>query len=248
VKRLLLNCDQVFDVLTRGPFPSGDPQDEAVERHLRACHECRQLAEALRPAVALMHEAVSSDEADQLPEYQGSLPWQSRPGRKRNAVVHLESLPETKSYAPPTMTTISRGEPRRPQIVSFIRLIAASLILAALGLLFGGTVFSPRTIERPNEPTVQVEADHRASGPADGIPTAQGLLTLASFKLPHTCVPFSHRPVSAVEAAQIASAISDSSLNGLRCCTECHHAGANPANPTRFVASIQQSCQACHRG
>ena len=80
MKRLLLNCDQVFEVLTRGPFPTGEPQDEAVERHLRACHECRQLAEALRPAVALLHEAVSSEEAEQLPEYQGSLPWQRRSG------------------------------------------------------------------------------------------------------------------------------------------------------------------------
>jgi len=93
VKCLLLNCDQVFEVLTRGPFPTGEPQDEAVERHLRACHECRQLAEALRPAVALMHEAVSSEEAEQLPEYQGSLPWQRRSGRRKLLIARLEHPP-----------------------------------------------------------------------------------------------------------------------------------------------------------
>ena len=75
--KLLVNCDQVFDVLTRGPFPTGEASDEAVEQHLRACHDCRRLAEALRPAVALMHEAVSGDQALSLPEYQGSLPVRS---------------------------------------------------------------------------------------------------------------------------------------------------------------------------
>src|SRR5688572_25998475 len=72
--KLLVNCDQVFEVLTRGPFPTGEQTDEAVELHLAACHECRQMAEALRPAVALLHEAVSKEEALELPGYQGSLP------------------------------------------------------------------------------------------------------------------------------------------------------------------------------
>jgi hypothetical protein len=31
--KLLMNCDQVFDVLTRGPFPTGEPSDEPVEHH-----------------------------------------------------------------------------------------------------------------------------------------------------------------------------------------------------------------------
>ena len=74
MKQVLLNCDQVFDVLTRGPFPTGSADDEGVEHHLRACHECRQLAEALRPAVDLLHETVPQDGAAELPTYQGSLP------------------------------------------------------------------------------------------------------------------------------------------------------------------------------
>jgi hypothetical protein len=60
MRKLLLNCDQVFDVLTRGPFPSGDETDQPVESHLRACHDCRQLAEALQPAVYLLHESLSA--------------------------------------------------------------------------------------------------------------------------------------------------------------------------------------------
>ena len=69
-----MHCDQVFEILTRGPFPSGEADDAIVELHLTACHECRQLAEALRPAVELMHEALDSDQADVLPGYRGVLP------------------------------------------------------------------------------------------------------------------------------------------------------------------------------
>ena len=57
-----MNCDRVFDVLTRGPFPTGDPSDDAVEIHLISCVECRRLAEALRPALELFEEAVTPEE------------------------------------------------------------------------------------------------------------------------------------------------------------------------------------------
>src|SRR5439155_15763121 len=89
VKKKLLNCDLVLDVLTRGPFPTGEPEDDAVERHLRACHECRRLAEALRPAVALLHEAIESDEATALPEYQGALPWRQPDRLRRLSMARL---------------------------------------------------------------------------------------------------------------------------------------------------------------
>jgi len=71
--KLLLDCDDVFERLTRGPFPSGASDDAAAEAHLAVCHECRQLAEALRPAVKLLHEAYDDiDSADNaLPVYNG---------------------------------------------------------------------------------------------------------------------------------------------------------------------------------
>jgi hypothetical protein len=69
----MMNCDQVFDILTRAPFPSGEATDTDVEHHLRACHECRQLAEALRPAVDLFHESIPADESFDLPGYMGEL-------------------------------------------------------------------------------------------------------------------------------------------------------------------------------
>ena len=67
--KAVFTCDEVFDVLTREPFPSGDPDDEIVESHLAVCHECRQLAEAFRPAVGLFHEATSTGLEGELPSY-----------------------------------------------------------------------------------------------------------------------------------------------------------------------------------
>lgn len=71
--KAVFTCDDVFDVLTREPFPSGGAEDEFVESHLAVCHECRQLAEAFRPAVSLFHESMSAGIDDQLPMYRGRL-------------------------------------------------------------------------------------------------------------------------------------------------------------------------------
>lgn len=67
----VLDCDAVFDRMTRAPFPAGDSHDEEIELHLQVCHDCRTLAEALRPAVNLFHESL--DNADSLPRYDGRL-------------------------------------------------------------------------------------------------------------------------------------------------------------------------------
>ncbi len=73
MSRNRMTCDAAFEVLTRGPFPTGGPEDRDVERHLRVCHECHHLAEALHPAVALLHESVTDIEAQHLPRYHGPL-------------------------------------------------------------------------------------------------------------------------------------------------------------------------------
>jgi hypothetical protein len=66
-----MDCDRVFMVLTRGPFPTGEPWDEEVEAHLEVCGECWRLAEALRPAQEVSQEAVSPVEGRELPGYWG---------------------------------------------------------------------------------------------------------------------------------------------------------------------------------
>jgi hypothetical protein len=78
-----MDCDQVFMILTRGPFPTGEPSDEDVESHLEYCADCWRLAEALRPALEVFQEAVPPAEGRDLPGYWGD----ARPSSL--AVAHL---------------------------------------------------------------------------------------------------------------------------------------------------------------
>jgi hypothetical protein len=68
---IAMDCDQVFMILTRGPFPTGAAWDEDVEAHLETCGECWRLAEALRPALEIFQEAVPPAESRDLPGYWG---------------------------------------------------------------------------------------------------------------------------------------------------------------------------------
>jgi len=66
-----MDCDRVFMILTRGPFPTGAPSDEQVEEHLETCGDCWRLAEALRPALEVFQEAIPAAEGRDLPGYWG---------------------------------------------------------------------------------------------------------------------------------------------------------------------------------
>ncbi len=66
-----MNCDQVFFVLTSGPFPTGSPSDLEVERHLESCPGCWRIANALRPAADVFQEAIAPTESRRLPGYWG---------------------------------------------------------------------------------------------------------------------------------------------------------------------------------
>lgn len=238
MRKLLLTCDQVFEVLTRGPFPTGDESDEHVEHHLRACHDCRQLAEALRPAVELFHEVVSEDQALDLPEYQGSLPDRG-PRVQRLSVVRLAK--EQPKCEPVVEKLVP---PERPQ--SSMRWVAALLLLLGLTAWVTGLIAESKS----GRFTAWWDRSAGAQGPAiEGLPTEAGLLSLASLKLPAACLPLTHRPLSTEHAAQLALELMDGSLDKLRCCTECHHAGAAKSpQPASITKVALQNCQTCHRG
>ena len=199
-----------------------------MEHHLRACHECRRLAEALRPAVALLHEAVDRAEALELPEYHGTLPPQ-RPlaaGAKR------------------ATPSAARSVRRFDQAVSAIRLIAASLLLAALGVLAYGYAVSPagngRDASFSSLLGSRVPPAHLPDGPA--------LISLASLNLPARCVPAKYQALSADQAKALAAAMANGAEEALRCCTECHAASRPLAANANLVAIAAQNCVLCHRG
>jgi len=98
-----MDCDQVFVILTRGPFPTGELWDEDVEAHLETCADCWRLAEALRPALEVFQEAVPPAESRDLPGY-----W----GDARPAGMVVSSLTR-----PQARMAVARGVRRTPQIL-----------------------------------------------------------------------------------------------------------------------------------
>jgi hypothetical protein len=220
--RLLMNCDQVFDVLTRGPFPTGAASDAAVERHLRACHECRELAEALQPAVELLHEAISPDEASGLPEYSGAL------SASEGNVATAEAWRPT----PLSVRKLARQEvlSRRPsRWLGLARFSAAAVLLFAVGSLAYGVLTTARQPGGPFQTKSPARLDER------------GLVTLAALQLPAGCFP--RDLLESTGQRDISPIINQAALV---CCTECHNA-QNPQRPmVGSVAVMHHSCLACH--
>jgi hypothetical protein len=137
-----MDCDRVFMILTRGPFPTGDPSDELVEDHLEKCSDCWQLAEALRPALEMFQEAVPPAESRDLPGYWGD-------ARPASAVV--ASLTQQVTRSPPgAELSRDRRRQRHSQIAPPDRETSATMLRAialaatvtaaalALNLLFRG--------------------------------------------------------------------------------------------------------------
>lgn len=119
--KAVLTCDDVFDVLTRAPFPSGSSDDEVVESHLAVCHDCRQLAEALRPAVGLFHESMAEESDEMLPAYRGELSPATA-----TVLTALEEAP------PPNRLANTRRQPSHRQSLHFWSGFAVCLAVVLL--------------------------------------------------------------------------------------------------------------------
>jgi hypothetical protein len=140
-----MNCDQVFDALTRGPFPAGEREDALVELHLRGCHGCRQLAEALRPSLGLIHESLAGEQWHELPRYRGDLVPLADLTERVMTQIDRQSLPVVERPR-----TVPRGfswRNFRIPVVATGFLVAVTLgILSTANLagLLGGEDDSPR--------------------------------------------------------------------------------------------------------
>lgn len=67
--KTLITCDGVFELLTAGPVVKGSADAAAIQDHIANCESCRELAEALRPASHLIHEAMPLELRTGLPGY-----------------------------------------------------------------------------------------------------------------------------------------------------------------------------------
>ena len=214
-----MNCDQAFDVLTRGPFPSGDTGvDDAVERHLTACHECRQLAEALRPAVGIFHETMVEAESLSLPGYSGEL----SPAGEGPLLTLVTPTRATSQVKPLAMQR--RGRKKATLIWPFV---AAGLLGLIVGM-FGENIRSRGAGD------IAANFASASSHPLEShAVNREGRLFLASLNLSAAC--------------RDADGESGQNTNSwYQCCTRCHAAAESAAAPTVPLPTLTSSCVVCH--
>jgi hypothetical protein len=226
-----MNCDQVFDVLTRGPFPTGTSCDEPVEQHLGECAACRRLAEALRPALELFQEAVDPEESRDLPGY-----WCTAADDGRHAGVSYASEVEPRTRRP--LRVAAAGSLERRSAARAAGQMAAMLALGiALGSLGGmrwmldGSAWPP--------------ADTGATVGSEAPEPQPRLYSSESFAvLPAACFGDDERLPLNLGSDPLLACID---FGNAQCCSGCHHAGSDSV-PRTATAKITQSCQTCHAG
>ena len=252
-----MNCDQVFDILTRGPFPTGDRSDRAVELHLGECPECQRLANALRPAIELFQEAISGDEGRELPGYWGGMIDESEEFQPAGRLTQVtRRLP----------AALHRRIDRSRRWVSAqtggngLRFVAAMLIGVALGAVVwtagipakeswshqSKLASAPRVTSGDGSPQ-QESASADKPGWTNVKPASSRVNMRISLRLAEACLTGERDPATdSTPGVEHEAILSVADLARQHCCTRCHHALADKSHPQATMA-VAHSCEICHR-
>ena len=221
----MIHCDDVFDVLTRGPFPSGEASDNLVERHLADCAGCRRLAEALRPAIELFEEAIGPEESRHLPRYWGDA-----------ATDVVDACEAETRVAPPQAGLVVRA--RRDKILEVGRNAARFLAAVAVGIAIAAVFDQSRA--------------HPAGGgsvlPAAGEYALDAILHDAAWSpdaLPSDCRKRSQVALVTTAAREESRMITE--LLKQDCCIECHHSGSSAPTSDAAMTTTLLACSTCHK-
>ncbi|HVA47455.1 MAG TPA: hypothetical protein VNH11_13885 [Pirellulales bacterium] len=224
----MIHCDEVFDILTRGPFPTGAPSDGIVESHLNHCDACRQLAEALRPAIELLQEAIGPEESGSLPCYGGAAePWS---GPSAASLKTKQAVATRRARQPEALPTAPGVWPWR----SAARFAAAACVGLVLAGLLRQVVLQGAMARRGMPPAVAVAASWRLD--TDARQWAQEL------SLGGPC----RQPVAGLTLAAARPGQAAEDALQLACCLGCHAARGNSLLPAARLGGFVQACQACH--
>jgi hypothetical protein len=225
-----MNCDEVFAILTRGPFPSGDRHDRLVESHLQLCLDCQRLAEALRPNDENRPEAVAPEDTVSLPGY-----W----GGPLNADIHpILSLAKTAGQSQPQPKRTQRARKSQRQSINFRHFTAAVVlgivVAAVLRTLIAGSELPRNTIPGSGgygSGNLLDPFDHQAA--LNGRPTS----CVRNLVDPDRLLADSENGGYSYQLSRVVD----------HCCDRCHHAG-NSLNPLRSEAKaeLRRNCAACH--
>jgi len=225
-----MHCDRVYAILTRGPFPSGEVTDVAVEIHLAHCVECRRLAEALRPLDRQAHEAISA-EASRLPGYRGDHPeW--------NAAALVEA--QAHRSAPRMLRRVPRP------LVQFQpgRFVATVL----LGVVIGAVLTSINAAGSSAERGAIASASFAGARDDDRTEALLQAQLIYGLNLPRACNKLDYElfyPLSSNDRSPTKlTPKSPSFVN--QCCTQCHVAGGRTQVGPSHRAKLVTSCIICH--
>jgi hypothetical protein len=172
-----MRCDDVFEILTSGPFPSGASSDDLVERHLHSCFECRRLAVALGPVLSKIPD-------HRLPKYEGCMVQGDSTATTLSLSDRIQSLIQ-KEY---DSQEVERRKQRREQ-GSFARLAVACAAVFLLGAAaaFAGPMFVQKVSPKSN--TLASVGERHLNDKAGGICESEVLTHLRHANI----VPVSYR-------------------------------------------------------
>ncbi len=253
----MIHCDEVFEILTRGPFPTGAASDGIVESHLSQCDECRRLAEALRPAVELLQEAITDDDGRDLPRYWGSLaePQAARAGKalttktqtrgRRTSARRTAALPRETT----TPAALWNGVARLAAAV-LLGLVLASLLRQAsrsheeaLGQMAGRAKCAHWRLNENGEQWFAAQGLAAACRqPVSGLTLVAAISESAIYADDSAKPP---RSAEAVEPAGGGTTLTGAASR-LACCLGCHSAKDQKRLATAAVSRLVQACGACH--
>ena len=230
----MINCDSVFSILTRGPFPTGEASDFDVEDHLDRCRDCRRLAEALRPTPHQGPEAVDSDEGWQLPVYWSEHGDASASGGRQGVVATAQAAVDR---------LVRRVRRRRRPLVDPIGL--RMLISLVVGIGFGflwreASELEGRPSTRAAEARNSVENRFLRQAPRQTVECeileTMGLAPAECYR----AFPLAPRPIDDRGPQLFAPRYAE-----IECCSKCHHAGGSQAK-AGALATVARTCGACH--
>jgi hypothetical protein len=226
-----MNCDQVFDILTRGPFPTGTSCDMPVEMHLSECPECHRLAEALRPAVELFQEAVDPEESRDLPGY-----WCAVATERQSPALYVR---EVASPAP----LAEGGAAGHDHWTSHSGWRMAAMLTLGVTL---GALFSSGALERIDWPPQGVKAAMVAPTDENPLPRITKSERMELAVLPAACYHYLPETVPRYTMRDD-QLLRGASLGHLSCCSGCHNS-ASDSVPSAATERVAQSCHMCHAG
>lgn len=243
----MIQCDEVFAILTRGPFPTGAASDSLVEAHLERCAECRRLAEALRPAMVAAPEAVAPEEGANLPCYGGVVagrrletPSTCRGPRRTNWASGERTWSSLERLGTPLLQFAAAAAVGSMLAVGLVRWDGNRFPMVgnapgnAVGELAPSGVVPAHAIKSATERAgnVIVPSEHATTG---------SLSWKASMSLACLLRRDPAAPATLVPAAGVAS----ERAAEYQCCTRCH-AACSPVPVGRGTAQVAAACRSCH--